>query len=94
MAEPAHPQDPAEFARRVADIPEKRNLARGLPLEVLTDEALLAAARAASLSEQTLRMIVQEACQVAEEPAEALLLEALQQRCQTAPSLIRRYVTL
>lgn len=82
---------PEEFYTRRDDVPDARNLARGLPIERLRPAALRAAQDAQSLSPDLLARYVNEACLIAREPQRELLLTALSYRCQVAPKLVQCY---
>ncbi|WNG53097.1 hypothetical protein F0U60_53880 [Archangium minus] len=84
-----HPKD---FAQAALSTPDVRNLARGLPVDLLQEGALLAAEAARNLSSTFAHMIVQEACRLALEPEEALLAGALWMRLQRASSIVEEYL--
>lgn len=83
-----------DFVERRRDLPSPHNLARGLPLDLLTDGAITAAEAAAGIESAELRSFVQEACEIVGEARVDVLHEVLAERCADAPDLVSRYLPL
>lgn len=74
-------------------IPSVANLARGLPLDVLAEGAHEGARVAAELTEKELQGFVLEACEIAQDNANASrILGVLRERCAVAPKLVASYL--
>jgi len=87
-----YPQDFADLKLR---IPEKPNMAPGLPLELMRTGASLAAAQATKLAgTPVLEGYVKEACQIVGEETAPLLLEALSRRMEQAGDLVEQYLKI
>jgi hypothetical protein len=85
-----HPED---FERVGLSSPDVRNLARGLPIDLLSEGAYLAAAEARGLAAGLVRGIVQEACDLAREPQVARIFDALMHRLAHAPTVVDDYLS-
>lgn len=85
---------PDEYAARGDDLPDTRNLARGFPFDLVAASAKEAAARAARIPPVVLRSFIDDSCDIARESKADLLWQALQARCNKAPTLIDRYLAL
>lgn len=83
---------PDSFAQAEMALPSIAKLARGIPVELVADEARATALRATSLSPYLLKRFVDEACQIAGEPKAGILLEALSARIEGASDLTEKYL--
>ncbi len=83
---------PAELARRGLEVPRPHPDMRGLPVDLARQAALDGAVVASRLSSERLRVIVEEACAICEEPAADVLQTALARRCHHAVDIVARYL--
>ncbi|HYH96248.1 hypothetical protein [Hyalangium sp.] len=83
---------PESFAQAGMALPSIAKLARGIPVELVADEARATALQATTFSPYLLRRFVEEACQIAGEPKDGILLEALSARMKGAPDLTEKYL--
>jgi hypothetical protein len=84
---------PQDFSDAGLSIPEKPNLARGLPVGLLEVGAYKAAKRAAELAGSVmLRQCVQQSCMLVGESGSDLLFSALSRRMEQATQLVERYI--
>ncbi len=83
-----------EGIKRVAlDLPRAVYIARGIPLDVTRDQALVTADLAAQLNPKDLREDVVEACGLASEAKVDVLYDALLRRFQNARTLVEKYLS-
>lgn len=73
-------------------VPNPRNLARGLPVALLKEGALLAAAKATAMQSDYLMSLVVEACMIARNDSVVQLHGMLWQRLSNAPALVEAYL--
>ena len=73
-------------------VPEARNLAPGLPIDLLTDGVLAAASKATALKSGQILAMVTEACEIARDPGKVALHQALLHRLEQAPALVTDYL--
>ncbi|MCI0674124.1 MAG: hypothetical protein L0Y64_27060 [Myxococcaceae bacterium] len=73
-------------------MPGVEMLAKGLPVSLLRGGAMALAEDATLLVRGFLKNLVDEACDLAHEPAADVLLEALWQRVRQAPQLVEEYL--
>lgn len=84
---------PSDFAKLDLAVPEKPNIARGLPLALMEAGAYRAAKRAAGLAgSMILKKYIFESCTIAGEKDGALLLEAVNRRMEHASELVEAYL--
>jgi hypothetical protein len=83
---------PESFAQAKMALPSIAKLARGIPVELVGDEARATALRATGLSPYLLKRFVSEACDIAGEPKAGILLEALSARIERAEELTEKYL--
>jgi len=83
---------PADFASQRTAVPSPRNLARGLPMDLLRDGAMEAAEKATSLSHREILPMVTEACTIAAEQQVQIISETLAERCAGAQALVEEYL--
>lgn len=74
------------------EITDPRNLARGIPVDLVEGSALQAARRACSLAPLDVRGMAQGACLQAKEPAADLIADVLAERCAKAEKLVTAYL--
>lgn len=79
---------PKDFADRVEEIPRGDRLARGVPLDLLMEPALLAAKGLAETPGPLVRSFVREACGYAGSDETELLADALERRLMKLPELV------
>lgn len=73
-------------------VPTGRNLAPGIPLDLVSAGAMAAAVRAATLDRGEILEMVTEACDIARDPGRVPLEEALAHRLKHAPDLVAEYL--
>jgi len=87
---------PVPFAEAVeaGEVPDTRNLAKDIPdiVDLLEDGARLAAQGAEKLSATRLQLMVSEACDVAKEPQDQVLFDALKKRLKDAQKIVEAYL--
>lgn len=83
---------PDDFVARRNSIPSARNLARGLPIDLIAPHAVAAAERLRDCSSAEIHGLVQECCLLAHEPRSEDIGSVLFDRCRTAPELVSRYL--
>ena len=83
---------PADYRRRLADIPSVRNHARGLPIDRMANGARAAALRLAECPAAMLRAATEEACEIGREPDAATLGDLVLQRACALPDLVEGYI--
>lgn len=82
----------SEFIARGLDAPSPHNHARGLPIDVLGETALVIAGRSCHLEERVIHLVSVEACSIAREPRIDDLSAALARRCRAAPEIVAEYL--
>jgi len=82
----------SEYVARGFEAPSPHNHARGLPLDVLGEPALVIAARSCLLEERVIHLLSLEACSIAREPRVDDLSAALLRRCRAAPEIVAEYL--
>ncbi|MBZ4419379.1 hypothetical protein [Myxococcus sp. RHSTA-1-4] len=84
---------PADFAAADLAVPEKPNIARGLPVRLMEPGARRAARRAVELVESpALQHQVAGACRLVGEQESNILFSALSKRMKQATRLVERYI--
>lgn len=73
-------------------VPSPRNLAPGIPVDLLEAGALAAAARAAALEPSEILALVSESCEIARDLGKLALDKALSERLAQAPVLVAAYL--
>jgi hypothetical protein len=77
----------------INDVPPVKNIANGLPVDLLQGPAIATAERAAALQQSSLVELAEEACAIAREPEAARIAAVLTKRCRLAKTLTLRYLT-
>lgn len=88
---------PVDFANAGLRCPDPRNHARGLPIQVLVDGAMIAAERAmAAVRDEQLRWRIEDVCHLTRESPDTVraLVGAIFRRCEAAPDIVARYLEL
>lgn len=83
---------PADYVARHADIPDPRNLARGLPMDLMQEGAMQAAEKATGLALRDILPLVREACTIVEETKMNDVADVLAERCVNACRLVEGYL--
>jgi hypothetical protein len=84
---------PADFAKRaVADVPSTKNLAPGIPADLLAPGARAGAMAATALSGAALAAYVAEACDITGDPNGDVLTKALTARMASAVEVTENYL--
>lgn len=84
---------PSDYASlSAAALPGLNNLARGLPVALISAGARDAARKMSGLSAAMIREFVSDACELAREPAVESLARAVVARCGDAVALVDRYL--
>lgn len=83
---------PADFAQHRKSVPKTKNLARGIPVDLLMDGAMAAAEKATRLSSRELHPMITEACTLVAERQVETITEVLAERCAGARGLVEQYL--
>lgn len=83
---------PSDFLDIGLEIPDPRNLARGIPVTNLQGAAKQSALRAQAIDATLIDEFCQEACSLVSEPTVDKYSEVLKHRCANATSLVARYL--
>jgi len=88
----AHIAYPNEITGSEDELPHCRNVARGIPIDLVSEGTVAAATRAAQLEPSRIRGMVHLACVWAREPKADVIAQMLISRCAQAETLLRVYL--
>jgi hypothetical protein len=83
---------PVDFSQQRKAVPSPRNLAKGIPVDLLVDGAMTAAEKATRLSSREIHPMVTEACTFVAERQVETITEVLAERCAGARGLVEQYL--
>lgn len=83
---------PHDFIAKGLEVPSPHNLAKGIPIDLIEEQAISTARKAAELSKDELRHMTAEACWIARDNSSEQLAHALSQRCMAAESILEEYL--
>jgi hypothetical protein len=83
---------PTDYVARRREIPDPRNLAPGLPMDLVQEGAMEAAEKATCIVSQDILALVREACTNAAEPKIDETVSVLAERCANARPLVESYL--
>jgi hypothetical protein len=83
---------PTDYVARRREIPDPRNLAPGLPMDLVQEGAMEAAEKATCLVLQDILALVREACTNAAEQKIDEIVSVLADRCANARTLVESYL--